>query len=140
MADSGSPFKLAGEGLDHWLPDDSCSYCGSLNEAILMARLDAGDVELIPSDKSYKTYVRNVGGAGFRQSYRDCPRDSEDHGPDACSHWVTRETSETKFYFQHLSREQKIHFVELLNAKRIHLAYPGHFYVLPFFCTMRAQP
>lgn len=40
-----------------------------------------------------------------------------------------------KFYFQHLSVEQRKAFVELLNAKTLKLAFPGHFYVLPFFMT-----
>lgn len=38
-----------------------------------------------------------------------------------------------KFYFQHFSREQRIEFVRRMNAKELKLAYPGHFYVLPFF-------
>jgi len=41
----------------------------------------------------------------------------------------------TKFYFQHLSEDQKNRFVELLNQKRLKLNVPGHFYVLPFFCV-----
>lgn len=40
-----------------------------------------------------------------------------------------------KFYFQHLSVEQRKQFIDLINAKTIKLGYPGHFYVLPFFCT-----
>lgn len=38
-----------------------------------------------------------------------------------------------KFYFQHLSVDQRKRFVELHNAKTFKLAFPGHFYVLPFF-------
>lgn len=44
-----------------------------------------------------------------------------------------------KFYFQHLSEEGRTRFVELANSKRMRLAFPGHFYVLPFFCR-RADP
>jgi hypothetical protein len=38
-----------------------------------------------------------------------------------------------KFYFEHLSEEQKIEFVEMLNSKSINIGYPGHFYRLPYF-------
>lgn len=39
----------------------------------------------------------------------------------------------TKFYFQHLSEDQKKRFIELLNEKKIKFDYPGYFYVKPFF-------
>lgn len=42
---------------------------------------------------------------------------------------------EDKFYFEHLSDEQRTRFLELLNAGRIALEYPGYFYRLPFFLT-----
>lgn len=38
-----------------------------------------------------------------------------------------------KFYFPHLSVEQMKRFVDLVNAKTLRLAFPGHFYVRPFF-------
>lgn len=44
-----------------------------------------------------------------------------------------------KFYFQHLSREQMIEFVDLYNRRDeegnrfMLVGYPGHFYRLPFF-------
>jgi len=38
-----------------------------------------------------------------------------------------------KFYFQHFDAAQKKRFIELLNAGNVQLAYPRHFYVLPFF-------
>ena len=41
----------------------------------------------------------------------------------------------TKFYFEHLSRDQKVKFVELLNAKKINFGAPGYFYVKPFFIS-----
>lgn len=40
-----------------------------------------------------------------------------------------------KFYFSHLSREERQEFVELMNAKKLNIGMPGHFYVLPFFVT-----
>ena len=38
-----------------------------------------------------------------------------------------------KFYFQHLSTEQRMAFVELLNAGSIVIGEPGFFYRPPFF-------
>lgn len=38
-----------------------------------------------------------------------------------------------KFYYQHLSTEQKKEFVDLLNARTLHIGYPGHFTVYPYF-------
>lgn len=38
-----------------------------------------------------------------------------------------------KFYFQHLDGPQKERFVELLNAKKLNIGFPGRFYMQPFF-------
>ncbi len=121
-------------GPDTIRSDGTCSYCGSVDPDVLMARLEAGDVELGPTDKSYKVYLKNNGGAPFQQSYRDCPSDSKCTGPDDCTHWVTREAGNAKFYFQHLSDEQQKRFIELHNDRKLHIGYPGHFYARPFFC------
>jgi hypothetical protein len=98
-----------------------------------MERLERGDVECGPTDKSYKVYVRNRGGEPFKQSYRNCPPNSACTGPADCAHWVTREVAEHKFYFQHLTNDQMRRFVEMANAGQIAMGYPGHFYTLPFF-------
>jgi len=128
--------------------DDTCRYCGSLNPDTLMIRLESTDVRLGATDKNYKVYVENDGGTPFKQSYRDCPKDKEMvgtagnkymtwscEGPRTCTHWVTREMSSAKFYFQHLSEGQRTRFIELLNDKKI--KFPGGigFYVLPFFIS-----
>lgn len=42
-----------------------------------------------------------------------------------------------KFYFQHLSVEQRKEFVGLMNAKALKFAGDRGFYVVPFFCQMR---
>jgi hypothetical protein len=95
---------------DRWRGDDNtCSYCGSLNQDWLMDRLEAGTIELGPTDKNYKVYVENAGGEPFNV-----------HGAP-------------KFYFPHLSKAQRQRFVEMLNEKKIKIGAPGHFYVLPFF-------
>lgn len=111
------------ENLDSWREDDTCSFCGSLNPATFMARLAAGTEELVPTDKNYKVYVRNRGGESFKQEQT----------------WETREIEETKFYFAHLSEDERRAFVEMLNGKKLALAYPGHFYRLPFFCVREAK-
>jgi len=38
-----------------------------------------------------------------------------------------------KFYFEHLSKEQKLEFIILLNTNKLQIEYPGYFYVLPYF-------
>lgn len=115
-----------------------CSYCGSLDPEVFLARLEAGDIELVPTDKSYKVYVKNVGGARFTQRFRNCPMSSGCKDPDECTHWAIREIGETKFYFQHLTKAQMDRFIELYNENKVKLGYPGHFYVLPFF-TARSK-
>jgi len=40
-----------------------------------------------------------------------------------------------KFYFQHLSAEQRTQFVGLLNERKLKIGVPGRFYVLPFFVS-----
>lgn len=44
-----------------------------------------------------------------------------------------------KGYFQHLSEAQMKRFIELLNEKKIKLAHPGYFYVLPFFIARKPK-
>lgn len=141
----GTSADLASEN-DYDKSDDSCSYCGSLNPDTFMSRLESGDVRLGATDKNYKVYVENDGGAPFKQTYRNCPHDKEIggaarnkymtwscEGPSTCTHWVTRETSSTKFYFQHLSEDQKNRFIELFNDKKIKFQGGIGFYVLPYF-------
>lgn len=127
-----------------WPEDGSCHYCGSLLPDTLMTRLEAGDVLLVPTDKNYKVYVKNNGGEGFKQRYRtDKPSQPGEVMKDPAdrSHWTweTREVKETKFYFEHLSSEQKKRFVELLNGSKLKLDYPGHFYRMPFFIKVEAK-
>lgn len=61
--------------------------------------------EIEPTDKSYKAYLTTASG------------------------------ERGKFYYQHLSEEQRHEFLALLNERprRFAIGYPGHFYVLPFF-------
>jgi hypothetical protein len=99
----GGVWRLPDE--DTWRPDDdTCSYCGSYNPNKLMDAIRDNNVELGPTDKSYKVYLS----------------------------FSTKK--EKKFYFQHFSVAQQQEFIDLLNAKKVKLGYPGRFYVLPFFC------
>lgn len=95
---------------DDYATRDCCSFCGSMNPDSLMKRLEEETVELTPTDKNYKVYVKNAGGTPIEA---------------------------IKFYFQHFSVEQRQRFVELLNEKKVKLAFPGHFYVPPFFVAFK---
>jgi hypothetical protein len=73
-----------------------------------MALVEGGQVELGTTDKSYKVYVKNS---------------------------TSGKTS--KFYFQHLSIEQRKRFVEFMNEKRLRFEGGIGFYVRPFFVAPR---
>ena len=146
---SEAPYDIHPRDNDYDPSDDTCNYCGSMNPDTFMERVEAGDVELGATDKNYKVYVRNSGGKPFGNTYRDCPKDKEmvgasgnkymvsscDRGPDECTHWVTRTTDSTKFYFQHLSVDQRKRFIELMNQDgKLKMKGGFRFYVMPFFC------
>lgn len=97
-----------------WDPvDDDCRYCGSLAPDTFMARVEAGDITLGTTDKSYKVYVHNAGGEALKP---------------------------IKFYFQHLDATQQSRFVELMNEPGKLRFKGGHgFYVLPFFAGRKAS-
>lgn len=127
-------FNASEQDADWWNSmDGTCTYCGSMNPEAFMARLEAGDVELGATDKDYKVYVTNAGGAQFKQTYRDDQADTFHGHEDPRHHWITRDVQQTQFYFYHLSREQMIRVVEIYNAKRIKFGGGIAFYVLPFF-------
>lgn len=48
--------------------------------------------------------------------------------------YISLVTGEAKFYYEHFSAEQQDKFATLYNEKKLKLAHPGFFYVLPFFC------
>lgn len=112
--------------------DGTCSFCGSLDPDMLMARLEKGEVSIDPTDKDYKLYVHNKGGEDFTRRYRTDSKPfiswtSPEHD------WKVEKITQAKFYFQHFSVEQRKRFVELINEKKLNINYPGHFYRLPFF-------
>lgn len=134
------PQRLLNEGAhvkahtpsDQFGSDDTCSYCGSLNPETFIARIKAGDVEAVPTDKDYKAYLTNKGGAPFSLRHRTCSPRECNEAP--CTHWTVSSREETKFYFVHLSIPQQEEFIALHNDSKINYAFPGHLYTTPFFC------
>ena len=104
-----------GEDADTWdireqmhqgLQARHCSFCGSLHPDDFMRLVKEG-WRVGATDKNYKAYLGSPEPGGG--------------------------SMETKFYFQHLSDEQKREFVDLHNAGRIAFTSGGGFYRLPFF-------
>ncbi len=126
------PWTFTGECDWEKHEDRTCQYCGSLHPDVLMARIEAGDVRISATDKNYKLYVSNAGGVPFKQTFRNCPPKA-DCTYENCTHWVTRERDTAKFYFQHLSIEQRKRFVDLFNEGKLPFEEGDAFYVWPFF-------
>lgn len=110
MAEYG-PWKKE-EGLDGWSKGHGiigqgrgCTFCGSMHPDDFMEAMREG-ATLGVADKDYKAYVE-----GYKNN-----------GPNG-----------GKFYYQHLSAEQRTEFIALINEKKIHFGYPGFFTVLPYF-------
>jgi hypothetical protein len=101
------PFAIDSSELDDWRPNGTCSYCGSAEPGWLMGKLEVAAVELGPTDKSYKVYLKSL----------------------------TPDPAPNKFYFQHLSPEQQARFIRMMNDHTLILGHPGHFYVCPYFAT-----
>jgi hypothetical protein len=155
-----SPIAVTSPETDRWRDDKTCSYCGSLNPEVFM-RLAAAGNKIIPTDKNYKAYIE-VDNALVGK--RACVSSST-HPTDGYE-LLTEELADTvswerttdreryvgryvrfsehpakktrKFYFQHFSSEQQDRFVGLLNDKKLNLAAPGYFYVLPFSVQVAA--
>jgi hypothetical protein len=58
-----------------------------------------------PTDKNYKAYITDKNG------------------------------KESKFYYVHLSKEQKIEFIDLYNNRTMKIGMPGNFYNFPYFMS-----
>lgn len=103
--------------------DAGCSYCGSMHPDVFMEIARGNQPGTLgPTDKSYKVYVEDT-GRGFG-----------------------------KFYFQHLTVDQRREFVDLYNerprrtyddsltftggeGKGMQVGYPGYFYARVFFMS-----
>lgn len=142
----------------HWRDDGTCSYCGSLNPDIFFEAIKSGS-ELGPTDKNYKVYVDRP-NSKMGQPCVDSAANFSQNGPGwvevtdenieefsklesgfrlHAGQWIHIGTvgpiKHDKFYFQHLTREEQLQFLDLLNGRKINIGYPGHFYVLPFFIS-----
>ena len=104
------------ENLDRWSRrmgfaksrELACSFCGSMHPDRFMELMER-DHTLGTTTKNYKAYVQEPMGKMIG-----------------------------KFYYQHLSEEQRLQFIDMLNSNLVHIGAPGYFHVLPFFC--RSNP
>lgn len=144
--------------LDTWRPDapgPSCSFCGSLHPDRFMALVREGWI-VGPTDKNYKAYLSKPATdeeraehkatwlAGFRPDELRAAAEERGESPDQAhagleahydAHIAPTMTGsvEVKFYFQHLSEEQRAEFIRLHNGGQMQVGYPGHFYQPPYF-------
>lgn len=122
------------DNLDRWEDDTDapgiqrCSFCGSMKPEHFLAQLRAG-AEIEPTDKEYKAYVHFDTGA-FPVTV------TEQREGGSLTH-ISGGVRHLKFYYQHLSKAQRQEFIDLYNSGAMKIAYPGHFYVRPFFCVAR---
>lgn len=146
-------------GRAFWNKDGTCSYCGSISQDRFFEAAESG-CKITPTDKSYKAYV-DLPPTGLERVVSstwsvEAPGEKYiEATPDVCErlnyepwgnpgragdkHWVTVGIDRhvhAKFYFQHLDADGQKRFIDLHNAKRMALAYPGHFYSRPFFCAV----
>lgn len=158
-----SPFVGSGTDLDTWRASPtgpSCSYCGSLHPDRFMDLVREG-WSVGPTDKNYKAYLRrtptaeDIAGAKSRwlehSTIARVVREVGERGgktarqiqADLDERWSQEPPPvvgpEAKFYFQHLSREQRDEFIGLYNSKQMRVGYPGHFYQPPFFARAAAE-
>jgi hypothetical protein len=135
----------------------SCSYCGSLHPDRFMELVREGWI-VGPTDKDYKAYFarpytddekaarkqRWLESDAVARAIRDLgERDSktaEQIEVDIEQEWTEQQgplltdgEQVAKFYYQHLSDEQRAEFVEMVNDGRMKIGYPGYLYRLPFF-------
>lgn len=154
MDDPSSPFRGAGRNKDKYISGHGligqkrgCSYCGSMHPDDFMQAVRDGKV-VGPTDKSYKAYlhepltdarkaeirlrmIASYVGNGMTEAEATELVDSE---PD-----IQTGDQIGKFYFQHLSFEQRVEFIALHNAKQMRIGYPGYFYVAPYFTARMSR-
>lgn len=135
-----------------WEKDGTCSYCGSLSPEKFFEALDK-NCELVPTDKNYKVYVEIPNPQAGQEwplmsSFSDEPPSGDGwlqvtdelrqkYFLDDGKKWIKLSkmsaTDQAKFYFMHLSEEQMQKFIDIYNEKKLHFAFPGYFYVSPYF-------
>jgi hypothetical protein len=90
-------------------------------------------------------------GSLHPDTFMERARNGEEVGPTDKSYKAYLDNPWAKFYFQHLSPEQRRAFIDMLNVKNGHadlapegtpamnIGYPGRFYTEPFFMVRRAS-
>lgn len=126
---------LLGDGLR------TCSYCGSLHPDDFMTGIEESTYQVGPTDKNYKAYVGLLPSAEeaaaadvrFEARIKDFNEERQKHERQIRMDFGVRDVA--KFYYQHLSEDQRRRFVDLYNDHTMKIGYPHHFYVNPFFMT-----
>lgn len=133
-----------------------CSFCGSLHPDRFMDLVRDGWI-VGPTDKSYKAYLESpltddekaarrerwmtgdsialaLRRAGEREGWTPerIQDDLDTEWDRVAEAWLHGSTT-AKFYYQHLSDEQRGEFIDLVNTGRMKIGYPGHFTAAPFF-------
>lgn len=72
-------------------------------------------------------------GSAHPNDFMQACRDGVEIGPTDKSYKVYIGNHDGKFYFQHLSEEQRKEFFELYRDRKLNIGFPGDFYTLPFF-------
>jgi hypothetical protein len=142
---------------DKWSIEHICSYCGGISSGRFLWAVEAGH-KIVPTDKNYKAYVNlpnlqygetieigSSSGPVFRKNAKGelvkslyAPEDITDE--EMINNFYKRpffgkasQFNTFKFYFHHLSLEEQGKFVKLFEDSKFNFAYPGKFYVKPFF-------
>lgn len=101
-----SPFVFAGSNKDQWVvrrPGNGYACCSY-----------CGSV----APEAFMAYLQQGGKLGVTdKNYKAYLSDADT----------------AKFYFQHLSKEQRREFADMMTAREVAYGYPGYFTVLPYF-------
>ncbi len=129
--------RATGANDDHWVDGLTCSYCGSVSPAAFFAAVESG-AEVLPTDKSYKAYIDvadpNVGKPRAHTISTFPSPGSVEEAPGRHVHYgPTPANRHAKFYFEHLSIDERRRFVDMVNQGKMKIGHPGRFYRPPFF-------
>jgi hypothetical protein len=92
---------------------------------------------LLPEARKWQRVTRgNIAAlrqSGWGSDIRDEDFDEDGNADDWFQMGAEGPKIHAKFYFQHLSVEQRKEFVDLLNGNALNIGVPGYFYSPPFF-------
>lgn len=76
-------------------------------------------------------------GSVTQEEFFKFVEDGGEVGPTDKSYkvYIHGHAKSVKFYFQHLDEAGQARFIELVNAGKMKIGYPGYFYTLPYFCA-----